>query len=67
MEEKIEVLADALEWDASKMSPETPLDELGWDSMTMLTVVAVARAAGKTISGDQIRVMATVGDLLAAI
>lgn len=67
MEEKIEMLADALEWDASKMTPETPLDELGWDSMAMMTVIAVGRAAGKTISGDQIRAMVTVGDVLAAI
>lgn len=67
MEEKIEMLADALEWDASKMSPETHLDEFGWDSMAMMTVIAVARASGKTVSGDQIRAMVTVGDLLAAI
>lgn len=67
MEEKIEMLADALEWEASKVSPQTPLDELGWDSMSMMTVIAVARAAGKMISGDQIRAMVKVGDILAAI
>lgn len=67
MNEKIEKIADALDWDASSITPETRLDELQWDSMAMLTVIALARTAGKTVSGTQIREMETVGDIIAAI
>lgn len=67
MNEKIEQIADALEWDASSLTLDTRLDQLQWDSMAMLTVVAIARANGKTVSGAQIREMQTVGDLLSAI
>ena len=67
MNEKIEQLADALEWDAPSLTSDTRLDELQWDSMAMLTIVAIARANGKTVSGAQIREMQTVGDLLSAI
>lgn len=67
MNEKIEKLADALDWDASKITPETQLDTLAWDSMAMLTVVALARSAGKTVSGAQVREMKTVGDVINAI
>lgn len=66
-QEKIEKLADALDWDASALIPETHLDEMQWDSMAMLTVIAVARAAGKTVSGAQLRDMKTVADVLAVI
>ena len=67
MNDKIEQIADALEWDASSLTLDTRLDQLQWDSMAMLTVVAIARANGKTVSGAQIREMQTVGDLLSAI
>ena len=67
MNEKIEQIADALEWDASSLTLDTRLDQLQWDSMAMLTVVAIARANGKTVSGAQIREMQTVGDLLSVI
>lgn len=67
MNEKIEQIADALDWDASTLTGETRLDELQWDSMAMLTIIAVARANGKTVSGAQIRAMETVGDILAVI
>ena len=66
-QEKIEKLADALDWDSSSMTPETHLDEMQWDSMAMLTVIAVARAAGKSVSGAQLRDMKTVADVLAVI
>ena len=52
MNEKIEKLADALDWDVSNVTPETHLDTLQWDSMAMLTIVAVARANGKVVKGD---------------
>lgn len=67
MNEKIEQIADALDWDISNVTENTRLDELQWDSMAMLTVIAVARANGKTISGAEVREMETVGDLIALI
>lgn len=67
MNEKIEKLAGALDWDSSKILPETDLDTLEWDSMAMLTVIALARAAGKKVSGAEVREMKTVADVLAVI
>lgn len=67
MDEKMTKLADALDWDVDGLTPDTPLDTLQWDSMAMLTVIAVARGNGKTVSGSQVRDMQTVGDVLAAI
>jgi acyl carrier protein len=43
-----------------------PLDEIGWDSMGMLSVIALAKTNGKTITGAQVRAFATVGDILSA-
>ena len=67
MNEKIEKLADALDWDVSNVTPETHLDTLQWDSMAMLTVVALARANGKVVNGDDLKKMVTVADVIAAI
>lgn len=67
MSEKIEKLADALDWDVSNVTPETHLDTLQWDSMAMLTVVALARANGKVVKGDDLKKMVTVADVIAAI
>lgn len=67
MKEKIEKLADALDWDASNVTLETHLDTLQWDSMAMLTVVALARANGKIVKGEDLRKMVTVADVIAAI
>lgn len=67
MNEKIEKLADALDWDVSDVTPDTHLDTLQWDSMAMLTVVALARANGKVVKGDELKKMVTVADVIAAI
>lgn len=67
MNEKIEKLADALDWDVSNVMPETHLDTLQWDSMAMLTVIALARANGKVVKGDDLKKMMTVADVIAAI
>lgn len=66
MLEKLEKLADVLDQDAAELKPETPLDEVGWDSMGMLGVIALARTNGKTVTGAQVRAFQTVGDILAA-
>ena len=66
MNEKLEQIADMLDQDASALTPETQLDEIGWDSMGMLSVIALAKTNGKTITGAQIREFKTVGDILSA-
>lgn len=67
MNEKMEKLADALDWDVSNVTPEAHLDTLQWDSMAMLTVIALARANGKVVKGDDLKKMVTVADVIAAI
>lgn len=64
-EEKIEILADALDRDIDEVQPEAELDSLGWDSMAMLSVIAMAKARfNRKLSGSQIREFTTVKDIL---
>lgn len=60
-------LAEALDWDISSITPETPLDSVQWDSMAMLTLIAMARVRGVTVTGDRVRAMKTVGDAMRAL
>jgi len=64
-EEKLEALIEVFE--APDISVDTQLDEIGWDSMAMLSVIALAKQNGKAVSGAQIRAMETVGDIIAAL
>jgi len=66
MNEKLEALADILDQDAGSLNENTQLDTIGWDSMGMLSVIALAKQNGKTITGAQIREFTTVGDILNA-
>ena len=63
-QEKLEKIADILDVDTGKIMVDTRLDEIGWDSMGMLSVIALAKANGKTVTGAQIRSFETVGDIL---
>lgn len=65
-QEQLERIADILDQDAGSLTPETNLDTIGWDSMGMLSVIALAKTNGKTISGPEIRAFKTVGDILNA-
>ena len=65
-QEKIDRLADVLDQDSGALNAETRLDEIGWDSMGMLSVIALAKSNGKTITGAQVRAFETVGDILQA-
>lgn len=65
-QEKMDKIADMLDADASALSVETRLDEIGWDSMGMLSVIALAKTNGKTVTGTQVRAFETVGDILNA-
>jgi acyl carrier protein len=67
MDDLIIELAEALDWDISKVREETLLTELQWDSMAVLTLIAVARVRGITVSAEKIRAMKTVGDILIAV
>lgn len=63
-QEKIDKIADILDVDTDKIMVDTRLDEIGWDSMGMLSVIALAKANGKTVTGAQIRSFETVGEIL---
>ena len=65
-QEKIDRIADVLDAEVGSIASDTRLDEIGWDSMGMLSVIALAKANGKTITGAQIRSFETVGDILQA-
>ena len=65
-QEKLEKLADVLDQDIGSLSADTLLDDIGWDSMGMLSVIALAKTNGKTITGTQIRSFEVVGDILQA-
>lgn len=65
-QEKVDRLADVLDQESGALNAETRLDEIGWDSMGMLSVIALAKSNGKTITGAQIRAFETVGDILQA-
>lgn len=45
----------------------TPLVDVGWDSMGVLSVIALARTAGKVVTSDQAKAFVTVGDIVAAL
>ena len=64
-EEKLEALADVFDTDAGSLTSETQLDEIGWDSMAMLGVIALVKAKfDKKLPGAEIRAFETVGDIL---
>lgn len=67
-EEKLEVLAEVFDCDVGELSPDKRLDELSWDSMAMLSVIAMAKTRfDKKIPGSQIREFETVQDILSVM
>lgn len=64
-EKKLELLADILDMDAADISPEMKLAELGWDSVTALSFIAmVDEEFGKEVKGAQIKNFVTIQDAL---
>ena len=63
-EEVIQALVDMFE--TEDFTEETLLETLPWDSMAMLSVVALAKKSNIALSGAAIREFETVGDILAA-
>lgn len=66
-QEKLERIADVLDQDAASMKLDTRLDEINWDSMGMLSVIALAKTNGKTVTGAQVRSFETVGNIVDAV
>ena len=63
--EKLDLLAEIFDRAPGTLTPETRLDTLGWDSMAMLSVIAVVKARfGRTIPGAGLRAFETVADIL---
>ena len=65
-QEKLDRIADVLDQDAASMHLDTRLEEIDWDSMGMLSVIALAKTNGKTVTGAQVRAFETVGDIINA-
>lgn len=64
-EEKLETLAEIFDCDMGELKPEAQLDTLQWDSMTMLSVIAMVKAQfDKKLPGAEIRAFKTVQDIL---
>ncbi len=67
-QEKIEALEELFETDAGVLKPETALDTLQWDSMAMLSLIALVNEQfGKRLIGSQLKAFKTVQDLLAVM
>jgi acyl carrier protein len=63
-EEKLKELAELFEVEA--VPPDARLDSLLWDSMAMLSVIALVKAKfNRRVTGAEMRAMETVQDLLA--
>lgn len=64
-EEKLDALAEIFDCDSGELKPETRLDEIGWDSMAMLSVIAMAKSRfNRKVLGSQIREFETIQDIL---
>lgn len=64
-EEKISLLEEVFEQDPGSLAPASALDTLNWDSMAMLTVIALVKEHfDKKLDGPQIKAFKTVGDIL---
>ena len=67
-QEKLEILAEIFDCDVAELSPNTRLDEVGWDSMAMLSVIAMAKTRfDRKVSGAEIRGFTTVQDVFAVM
>ena len=66
LQEKLDKIADMLDVDVGTLTAETRLEEINWDSMGMLSVIALAKTNGKTVTGAQVRSFETVGDIVDA-
>lgn len=67
-QEKISLLEEMFEADAGTILVETALDTLQWDSMAMLSLIALVNEKfGKKLAGPQIRSFKTIADIIAVM
>ncbi|MDD2598652.1 MAG: phosphopantetheine-binding protein [Kiritimatiellae bacterium] len=63
--EKIEALEEMFEVDAGVITPETKMDDLPWDSVAMLSLIALVNESfGRRLSGAQLRSFKVIQDVL---
>lgn len=64
-QEKMKALEELFEVDAGTITPETALDKLQWDSMAMLSLVALVNEKfGKRLPGAQLKSFRNIKDIL---
>ena len=65
-QEKLAALEEMMELDSGFLSPSMPLDDIDeWDSMAALSFVVMMKDEfSKTVTGQQIRSMQSVQDIL---
>lgn len=67
-QEKMEALAEIFQEEAGTFTDESALDNLQWDSIAMLSLVALVNERfGKRLSGSQLKAFKTVQDILAVM
>jgi acyl carrier protein len=67
-QEKIGLLEEMFEADTGSLQPDTALDTLQWDSMAMLSLIAMVNEKfGKKLAGAQIRSFKTIADIVAVM
>ncbi len=65
VEKKLELIADILDIDAKELTPETEFASLDWDSVAILSFIAMMdEEFGKEIKGAQIKKFVTIQDAL---
>lgn len=68
LENKISLLEELFEVEPGRITQETQLGELTWDSMTQLGMIAMFRSEfDKKLDTAQLREFATIADVLAAM
>ena len=67
LKEKLALIEETLDVDEGSISPETALADVDeWDSIAALSlIVMLAEEFEKTTTGDEIRALVTVNDILA--
>jgi acyl carrier protein len=67
-QEKMEALTEIFAEDSVTFTAETSLDNLIWDSMAMLSLIALVNERfGKRLSGSQLKAFKTVQDILSVM
>ncbi len=65
IEKKLELIADILDVDVDELSPEKELAEFDWDSVAILSFIAMMdEEFGKEMKGAEIKKFVTIQDAL---